>query len=79
MEITPTKAVFVPKGVGNSYQTLEENVYYQYFVNAHWSSGERYVGANMFDPDLNIPWPIPQSDAIISDRDKSHPMLQDIK
>src|SRR3989344_7973952 len=47
VQLTPTKAVFVPKGIGNSYQTLEDDNYYQYFVNAHWTAGERYVGVNM--------------------------------
>ena len=79
IEINPTKAVFVPRGVGNSYQTLEDDTYYQYFVNAHWKQGERYLGANMADPDLAIPWPISLDQAIISDKDRRHPMLKDIK
>lgn len=36
-EITPEKAIFVPRGIANSYQTLEPNVTYTYLVNAHWS------------------------------------------
>ncbi len=79
IEITPSKAVFVPRGVGNSYQTLEDDNYYQYFVNEHWRAGQRYTGVNMADPDLAIPWPIPLDKAIISEKDKNHPMLKDIK
>ena len=33
LEITPDVAVFVPRGVANGYQTLEENVTYTYLVN----------------------------------------------
>src|ERR1700712_3890032 len=38
LQLTPGKAVFVPRGVANSYQTLEESVTYTYLVNAHWSA-----------------------------------------
>ena len=32
----PSRAVFVPRGVGNSYQTLEADTAYTYLVNDHW-------------------------------------------
>ncbi len=34
-ELGPDKAVFVPRGVANSYQTLEPETVYSYLVNAH--------------------------------------------
>lgn len=78
-QIDNNKAVFVPKGVANSYQTLEENTYYIYSVNAHWSQElyDKYVSINMADPDLKIDWPIPMRDAIVSQRDRNHPLLKD--
>src|SRR3982751_6132082 len=33
LEINPGVAVFVPRGVANGYQTLEENITYTYLVN----------------------------------------------
>ena len=36
IELTPNIAVFVPRGVGNSYQTLEDNTAYTYLVNDHY-------------------------------------------
>ncbi|MHB1009531.1 MAG: dTDP-4-dehydrorhamnose 3,5-epimerase family protein, partial [Propionibacteriaceae bacterium] len=36
-EVDESVAVFVPRGVGNAYQTLTENVTYSYLVNDHWS------------------------------------------
>ena len=79
--IDHSKAVFVPRGVANSFQTLEENTYYSYLVNAHWSPEKtaEYKFVNLADPDLAIKWPISLDKAIISDKDKSHPMLKDIK
>ncbi len=78
IEVNPTKAVFVPRGVGNSYQTLEPEVYYQYLVNAHWSPTAEYKSVNVADPDLKIAWPIGLDKAIVSDKDRANPMLKDI-
>lgn len=78
LEITPDKAVFVPRGVANGYQSLEENVTYTYLVNAHWSPDGQYVSVNMFDPELDIAWPISQDQAVISEKDSRNPMLAEI-
>lgn len=81
LEVDKNKAVFVPKGVGNSFQTLEDDTYYIYTVTAHWSQElySQYLAVNMADPELGIEWPIPLVDqAIVSDRDKSVPLLKDI-
>lgn len=79
MEITPDKAVFVPRGIANSYQTLEENITYTYLVNAHWSADAKYAAVHLFDPELGISWPISQDQAIVSDKDLNNPFLKDVK
>ncbi len=79
IELTPGKAVFVPRGVGNSFQTLEPNTYYQYLVSEHWSPTGKYVAVNLSDEELAIQWPISLDKAIISEKDKQHPMLKDLK
>jgi dTDP-4-dehydrorhamnose 3,5-epimerase len=79
IEITPDIAVFVPRGVANGYQTLTPNVTYTYLVNEHWSPEAKYTFVNLFDPDINIQWPINKKLAIISDKDATHPLLKDIK
>jgi dTDP-4-dehydrorhamnose 3,5-epimerase len=78
MEITPEKAIFVPRGVANGYQTLEPNITYTYLVNDHWSPEAKYAAAHMFDPELGIEWPISQDRAIISDKDRGNPLFKDI-
>src|SRR5579884_2527880 len=60
LEITPEVAVFVPRGVANGYQTLEESITYTYLVNSHWSPDAKYASVNLFDADLGIAWPIQQ-------------------
>lgn len=78
LEITPEKAVFVPRGVANGYQTLEEGVTYTYLVNEHWSAEAQYTFVNLFDSEVAINWPIAQFQAIISEKDKLHPRLADV-
>ena len=80
VEITPNVAVFLPQGVANSFQTLEPDTYYLYTVNAHWSADnyDQYCFANVADPDINVQWPISLDQAVMSDRDKNHPLLKDV-
>ncbi len=78
LEINPGTAVFVPRGVANGFQTLDENVAYTYLVNAHWSPEAQYTFVNAFDPALGIDWPIGQDQAIFSDKDAGHPLLKDV-
>ena len=78
--LDPSKAIFVPRGVGNSFQALEDGTAYTYLVNAHWSLElkKTYTFVNLADPELNIQWPIPLSEATISEADLHHPMLKDV-
>lgn len=81
VEVAPGTAVFVPQGVGNSFQVLENDTYYLYSVSAHWSADlyDEYCFANLADPNIGIKWPISLDQAIMSDRDRTHPMLKDAK
>lgn len=81
LEVDNNKAVFIPKGVGNSYQTITEDVFYIYSVNDHWSADKygAYPAFNMNDPALNINWPISLDESIISERDRDLPKLSEIK
>ncbi len=76
-EMGPDTAVFVPRGVGNAYQTLEPATTYTYLVNAHWSPQARdsYSFVNLADPALAIPWPLPVNPASMSAADQDHPEL----
>lgn len=78
IELNPGIAVFIPRGVANGYQTLEDNVTYTYLVNAHWSPEVKYVAVNLFDPALDIAWPIPQDQAVVSEKDLANPLLTDV-
>jgi dTDP-4-dehydrorhamnose reductase len=78
IEIDPSVAVFVPRGVGNSYQTLEDSTAYTYLVNEHWRPGVTYPALNLADETVAIDWPIPLAEAEISEKDLSNPRLAEV-
>ena len=77
-ELDPSKAIFVPRGVGNAYQTLEPDTAYVYLVNDHWSPDAEYAFLNLADETAAIDWPIPLYQAELSDKDRAHPRLADV-
>ncbi|CAH0131098.1 dTDP-4-dehydrorhamnose 3,5-epimerase family protein [Microbacterium sp. Bi128] len=77
-ELDASTAIFVPRGVGNSYQTLETDTAYTYLVNDHWSPDATYTFLNLADETAAIAWPIPLDDVEISAKDKNHPRLSDV-
>ena len=78
--VDPSKAVYVPRGVGNAFQALEAGTAYTYLVNAHWSAElkKTYTFVNLADPALGIEWPIPLDQAVVSEADRHHPYLKDV-
>lgn len=79
-EVDATKAVFVPRGVGNAFQALEDNTVYTYLVNNHWSEEAQslYTFLNLADKTSGINWPIPLDAAILSEKDKAHPHIEEV-
>lgn len=77
-ELTPDKALFVPRGCGNSFCTLEQNTVYSYLVNAHWEPGLTYPSVDLFDEQLAIPWPLSRDRMVVSDKDLANPPLSDV-
>lgn len=78
-ELNPGTAIFVPRGLGNSFQTLEDNTVYTYLVNDHWSPEAKYTFVNLADPELAIQWPISLDKVELSEKDKNHPMLSELR
>ena len=78
IEIDPGVAVFVPRGVANSYQALEDETVYTYLVNDHWRPGVVYPAVHLGDETAAIPWPIPLDEAEVSEKDQQNPRLADV-
>lgn len=79
-EIDASQAVFVPRGVANGFQALEDNTSYAYVVDDHWDEEllPLYTFVNLADPDLGIAWPVSLDQAELSEKDLHHPRLADV-
>ncbi len=62
-ELDASRAVFVPRGVGNAFQTLEQRTGYIYLVNDHWTPDAEYAAVNSLTRHSRSagrsPWPMP--------------------
>ena len=65
--------LYVPKGMGHGYQTLESETYLTYF-HSERAHPDAEKGITWNHPGLGIPWPLPHP--ILSDRDRSHPHFE---
>jgi dTDP-4-dehydrorhamnose 3,5-epimerase len=79
--VTPGVQVFVPQGVCNGFQALEDTEYLYFFDN-EWAPGMPGTALCPLDPELGIEWPI----AIdinnlnqISEKDSKAPTLKELK
>ena len=76
--LDPSQALFIPRGCGNSFCTLDAHSVYNYLVNDHWSPTAVYTLVNLFDPTLAVPWPLPRDQMHVGDRDAADPMLDSV-
>lgn len=78
IELDVNKQIFLPKGFGHAFLTLEDSIILYNVTNSYNKDAERTVLWN--DLDLNIDWPIKDKNKlIISDKDKLGIRLKDLK
>ncbi|MBQ4069174.1 MAG: dTDP-4-dehydrorhamnose 3,5-epimerase family protein [Lachnospiraceae bacterium] len=81
VHITPGVQVFVPQGVCNGFQALEDTEYLYFFDN-EWMPGMSGTALCPLDPELDIKWPI-QIDISdlnqISEKDSKAPTLKELR
>ncbi len=81
VHITPGVQVFVPQGVCNGFQALEDTEYLYFFDN-EWAPGMPGTALCPLDPELDIKWPIPidTNDLNqISEKDSKAPTLTELR
>ena len=77
-QLDRSRALFVSRGLGNSYQALTDPVVYTYLVNEHWRPGVAYPAVAWDDPDLGIAWPITDDRLQLSEKDRRNPSLAEL-
>jgi dTDP-4-dehydrorhamnose 3,5-epimerase len=77
VHLNPSRAIYVPRGCGNSYQTLVDDVQYTYLEDQR-TSADPSTNVSLGDPDLAIAWPIPLGEAILLADDHERPNLPDV-
>lgn len=71
-------SLYISSGIANSVCVLKAPVDYIYCVDKLYADRDKAgdQAISLFDPDLNIPWPLDRSKMIISERDKTAVFLR---
>ncbi len=72
------RQVFIPKGFAHGFSVLSEEAVFQYKCDDYYAP-ETEGAVAWDDPDIAIDWRIPADDMILSERDKKHPRLSELK
>jgi dTDP-4-dehydrorhamnose 3,5-epimerase len=67
--------LWIPKGFAHGFCTLEPDTLVSYKVDVPYTPASE-GGIFWADPRLNIPWPVPPQQAIVSERDARLPLLE---
>ena len=70
------KQFLIPRGFAHGFAVLSDNAIFQYKCDAPYNKeSEGAIAWN--DEDIGIDWRLPETDVILSEKDKRHPMLCD--
>lgn len=69
--------ILIPVGFAHGLCTLTDDAEVQYKVTTHYAPAHDH-GVLWNDPALGIAWPVPAEQAILSDKDRRHPVLADL-
>lgn len=70
--------LYIPEGFAHGFCTLEPNTHFVYKLSGYYApDAER--GLFWADPALGIDWPVHEAEAVLSDRDRRLPLLDDLE
>ena len=67
---------FIPRGFAHGFAVLSDTAVFQYKCDNYYCP-EADGGISIIDPSLDIDWGMALEDALLSDKDKNHPLLKD--
>lgn len=70
--------LYIPSGFAHGFCSLTGNAEILYKVSAPYSK-DHDAGILWNDPELGIPWPVDEQQAILSDKDKGLPLFDQIE
>lgn len=68
--------VFIPRGFAHGFAVLSDSAVFQYKCDNYYAP-QADGGISIADPSLGIDWQIDPMSAILSEKDKAHPLLRD--
>lgn len=70
------RQLFIPRGFAHGFSVLSDHAVFQYKCDNYYApQAESAIAWN--DPALGIDWRVPAGDAILSEKDRRHPLLAD--
>lgn len=67
---------FIPRGFAHGFAVISDTAIFQYKCDNYYAP-EADGGISILDPSLGIDWGFPFEEAILSDKDRKHPLLKD--
>lgn len=74
LEDTSRRSVYLAEGLGHAFLALEDHSTVTYLCSAGYDPAREHT-VNALDPALDIQWPVPAGDLILSERDRAAPSL----
>lgn len=68
------RAVFVAEGLGHGFCALSDDSAVTYLVSTTYGEAAEH-GVSPLDPALDLPWPVPPAELVLSDKDAAAPTL----
>lgn len=77
IDVIPSMSVYVPGGVANGAQSLDDNGILNYLVADYYDPNKNYLGIMPLDEDLNLEWDF-STKPIVSNKDMSSNSYSDV-
>ena len=69
------KMLFIPRGMAHGFLSLKEDTLFLYKSDNYYHR-ESEMGIRYNDPDLGIDWELPETQLLLSEKDKAWPLLK---